>query len=102
VTRKIDLDAARKARAETNGEPIEISFGGESFELPPEAPWEMVRASMRGDSDGALEALLGPGGYERLRTLSPSFKDIEALMDEVTKEYGLGEAQGEPAASDSS
>lgn len=102
MTRKIDLDAARRARAETNGEPIEIEFGGERFELPPEAPWEMVRASMHGDSDGALVALLGSDAYDRLLALRPSFKDIEALMDQVTKEYGLAEQGEVPAASVSS
>lgn len=92
----IDLDAARAARREAQGEAPTVVFGGETFVLPPELPYTALEA-LRGMADtetapGAMvdltRALLGDG-YERFTALDPSMEDVTELVGGAMNEYGV-------------
>jgi hypothetical protein len=94
---RVDLDAARAARAEADGEAREFVLGGEVFALPAEIPWETSERFTAGDVMGGLVILLGPEQSERLRSVGPSVQDIEALAGAIGELYGI--SQGESQAS---
>lgn len=106
----VDLDKARAARAETNGNSPTVTFGGTTFDLPSEFPFvivELVRELRRDDNDGIrvseiigdISRALFRDRYKEFLNLGPSMLDIQALLDGVTPEYGL--TQGESPASES-
>lgn len=103
---RIDLDAARKARAETLGEPLVVVFGGEEFTLPVEKPFDFAMYLARGYIYEAVEALLSPDDVTRFwrRDKPPSERpatpDVAALLDAVADHFGTSDP-GESAASPS-
>lgn len=92
--RRIDLDAARKARAEQRGEPPVVILGGAEYELPAELPAGVVTAFgmvMRGDVsqlDVALAELFGDRLAE-LKANRLSWDDEKELLDQTLNEYGF-------------
>ena len=97
--RSIDLDAARAARAEAGAEPVSLTFGDRSIELPVEMPADFALQLSVGDFRGAVDALLGEEA-EWFFDLRPSLDDLKALADGASEVYGLTE--GESGASPSS
>lgn len=109
--KQVDLDAARQARREAEGEAPVVVFGGKSFELPVEMPFTFVeataeynRASKAEDGTAAsgvladmVRAVFG-SQYSEFMSLNPSVKDIEELMSGVAGMYGTD--QGESPASE--
>lgn len=92
----IDLDAARAARKEANGEGPVVRFGGQDYELPAELPFAVLEA-MRGlqnEETAAAsivemtEALLGPH-YAAIRAAGLSVDDMNELVGGVLTEYGV-------------
>lgn len=98
--RTIDLDKLRAARAETHGDPIEVVFGGETFALPAELPFQFAEGLTDGDLRSAFTGLLGDDA-ERFFVLRPSMQDLEGFAESLSPLYGIGE-QGESSASSSS
>lgn len=110
----IDLDAARAARLEAEGE-RSFTFRGERFSLPDELPYELLEPIGRLGANerdmGALRdviaALLGEDAHERFVALRPSLPDLNELVGRLFGEYGLtpsaeGGAAGDPKSPPSS
>lgn len=101
----VDLDAARAARREAKGEGPTVKFGGHEMVLDPEVPYgvlEEVVAIQRAPKDSdervlglgrVARLLLGDENAEALFAGRPSVEDLDALIEGVLREYGLGEAQ---------
>lgn len=112
---RIDLDAARAARREATQEAPVIALGGQDFVLPIELPFEvadllgqMAVAKERGDQGGQAVAvvqmvrlLLGEG-FDEFMKQNPSLDDLLALMDGMTRAYGVEDAGESPASDESS
>lgn len=106
----IDLDALRAARLEAAGESPTVVFGGVTFALPPELPFEVAEyAAILTDEDvtdaasvsaikGCFRELLDEQ-YDAFMALRPSKEDVDALFGAVMDLYGT--SPGEPAASES-
>lgn len=96
MTRRVDLDAARKAREEAQGEPSVVVLGGREFTLPPSPPAAFLVGLGRlqkGDLSGteeALQSLFGDQVDDILR-LGLEIEDLGPIVNEA---YGidLGEA----------
>lgn len=108
---QVDLDAARAARAEQNGERPTVIFGGKTFELPVEMPFtivesvnEMQAASESGDGYTISRKLneiasdLFGDRYKEFLEQHPSMPDMQALLENIAPLYGLN--QGESSASE--
>lgn len=103
TSRKIDLDARRKARAaeaEADGEPVEVTFGDTKFVLPAELPWRFASLLFKGEVDDALAAAFGDE-YERFMGLDPSVDDVQGLVEDLSEAYGLSEGESSASASSS-
>ena len=107
-----DLDAARAARAEQNGEHPTIKFGGVIFELPFEMPFSIVESvgemqAAQESSDGykvsqmlnAVAQDLFGDRYEEFLSFQPSMLDMQSLLENIAPLYGL--TTGESSASES-
>jgi hypothetical protein len=107
----VDLDKARAARAEANGEAPTVTFGGEVFTLPVEMPFgiiervgDMTKAQEQQDglelaailSD--ISRMLFGERFEEFNALQPSMVDMQVLLDSVVPLYGA--TPGESAASE--
>lgn len=105
---EFDLDAARAARAEQNGEHPTVKFGGKVFTLPVEMPYtivesinEMNAAQIAGDGYtvtlklSAIAKDLFGEQYQEFLEFRPSMLDMSALLENVAPLYGLsaGESQ---------
>jgi len=103
----IDLDAARAARREARGEAPTVTFGGETFALPVELPFEIAEVGQRLNaattSTDVAEAMhdamrmLLADDYDRFMALRPSLQDLTALVEGIPGEYGI--STGESRAS---
>lgn len=104
---RVDLDAARKARAEALGEPLVVVFGGEEFTLPAEKPFDFTMYLARGYVYEAIDSLFAPDDVARFwrRDRPPSERpatpDVSALLEAVAEHFGA-ETPGESPASPSS
>lgn len=117
---RLDLDAARAARAEQGGEAPVVGFGGVDFVLPSEPPFAFLEGLGRfaeaakdipeGDLEAAsrttpmlIEAvgcLFTSEQWEQFNGLRPSYNDLMELVNGLGKLYGLGEDLGESQGSD--
>lgn len=91
--RVIDLDAARLARAEAQGEAPVIKFAGKEWQLPLELPWEIAEAAASGDATAALRGiatLLGDR-WEEFKSHQPTLADIVVITQHVGELYGAGD-----------
>lgn len=95
---RIDLDAARAARMEAEGDPHELVAFGATYQVPAEAPWEFVYRLARGQTPQALEAVLGDGW--KAISSQASKNDVVELTDQLCSLWGLG-TTGERQASGS-
>ena len=109
---EIDLDKSKAARREAQGDVPTVKFGGTTFELPQELPFELVdqMVAVAEETEGGNELaqiklirvmtriLLGDREEEFL-ALRPSLADIQDLIANVYPMYGL--TLGESAASGS-
>lgn len=94
----IDLNKKRAARKrEGKQQPVVVTFGKETFKLPPELPFEAVSLIGQLDDDGTngpkifsqmLVVLLGDQ-LEKFMAQGPSMADIMELVFGLTEEYGL-------------
>lgn len=98
--RVIDLDRARAARAESQGEPVVLKFGGKDFALPVEMPLDFPLLAKEGQIREAVAALFSPEDAEAFFALRPSMEDITELAEASAKVYGVesGEAQASPSS----
>lgn len=91
--RVIDLDAARLARAEAQGEAPVIRFAGKDWQLPVELPWEIAEAAASGDATAALKGiatLLGDR-WDEFKSHQPTLADIVVIVQHVGELYGAGD-----------
>lgn len=93
--RRVDLDAARAARAESAQEPIIVVFGGREFPLPAEMPGLFAMYAGRGDIEAALGELFEEHDVKAFWALKPSIDDLTFFAEGIADEYGvdLGELQ---------
>lgn len=102
----IDLDAARAARKEGKGEPPEVIFGGATYTLPVEMPFEIVEQlallqNANGDDASAAEPVLAVvhlllgDQYEAFMANHPSMDDLTALAKGAMQEYGVGPGESQ-------
>lgn len=112
---RIDLDAARAARREAQGEAPVVVIDGKELKLPVELPFEVAEGlsafsdeAIRLDPAGSATALhrvlgllLGPA-HDEFMAASPSINDVMMLLDGLVKSYGLedlGESRASAASS---
>lgn len=95
---RLDLDAARAARAEAEGEPHVVVLDGQEFTMPPEMPAQFALHVMEGNIFKGLEALFGPDQYAVFSKIVYSIDDLLELADGVANLYGF-ENVGEALAS---
>lgn len=91
MSRVVDLDAARAARAEATAEAPVVVFGGVQYTLPVELPWAMVEAAASGDAAGlvnAVKLLLG-SQWAAFEAAQPSISDMRVLVESVAPLYGV-------------
>lgn len=97
--RVIDLDRARKARAEKNGEPVTLRLGGKDFALPAEMPIEFALQAAEGEMRNAIAALLGDQ-VDAFFAMQPSLGDFAELAEQAGAVYGieLGDTSASPSS----
>ena len=94
---EIDLDAARAARAEAEGEHTTIIFGGETFTLPREFTFSAAEAAERGDWRSFIFEVLD-GQAETFFSKKPTLEDFVVLGQELFR-IKVGAQVGEAPAS---
>lgn len=90
MSRIIDLDAARAARAEAKKEAPIIRFGGVDYTLPIELPWRIVEAASTQDTlqiVSAIKSLLGDQ-WEKFEANGVSASDMTVLIEQIASIYG--------------
>ena len=95
MSRTINLDAARAARAEAHAEPVTVIFDANEYKLPAELPIEA--ATKANDPMAFLEVLLGDRHVEFMAS-RPSMQDVLTLAEGIAKAYGF-ESAGNSSAS---
>lgn len=97
----IDLDQAKLARAEARGDTRnEVVFGGRSFKLPPELPYDFAEFVSEGKYREGLAVLMDGDSQEFFET-KPTLEDLEEFTTSLVKMY-TGRAEGESSASSGS
>lgn len=93
TTRNLDLDAARAARQEAQGEPPTITYNGKVYTLPQELRLSQLEAFLRAEREndlrGVIVALLADRADEFLAD-DPSYNDLKAMGDGLQELYGIG------------
>lgn len=102
TAKRVDLDAARKARDEKAGDPPVVVLGGVAFTLPAACPALVVVGLARarnGDLDGIEEAIDGLFGdrTDEVLKLGLELEDFDVIFEQA-----YGEDPGEAEASESS
>lgn len=87
----IDLDAARAARAEAQGEPHTVVFGGQEYALPAEIPAEFGFLLVEGNLPEAISSVLGESAGE-FWAQKPSINDLEVFSEDMARLYGFEDA----------
>lgn len=92
---RIDLDAARKARAEARGkqERKELKIAGKRYTLPVECPVDYSIFLVEGDPRLALRALVGDK-WQEIWQSGLSIEDMNELTIQIADLYGLGKPIG--------
>lgn len=88
LTMRIDLDAARRARAEARQDTHEFVFDGETFGLPAEMPLEFAYL-LEDDVKDALRCLLGEQ-FDKFWACGPTKDDFRELASHFREVYGFG------------
>jgi hypothetical protein len=99
----IDLNAARRARAEKQAEPKTVTFGDpeQTVELPQEASFEFAEALQAGDVRQAITLVLN-GHAEAFFAATPSLDDVKTFLEGLGDMYAGLEAGESPASGSSS
>lgn len=81
MARTVDWNARRKARAEAQGDPVQLLVGDDRFTLPVELPLETLDLMAEGKFRDAVTVLLGSEAeMRRLFAHRPTAADLEDLM----------------------
>jgi hypothetical protein len=89
MSRVIDLDAARAARATAQAEAPVIKFGGEEYTLPIELPWSIVEAASSSNTSeivNAVKSLLGEQ-WTTFEATGVSVADMTTLIESIAGVY---------------
>jgi hypothetical protein len=86
-----DLDAARAARREAEGEGFRFVWNGVDFVCAPAKEWPIAvnGALSNGDIEGALLGILGDEQGPVFLAGKPTMGDVETLMTEIAKYSGV-------------
>jgi hypothetical protein len=78
-----DLDAARARRLESSQASVTFTWQGEEYQAPTPAEWELAVAEelAQGNTEKALQLLLGDEQYDRFMASRPRVGDVVALME---------------------
>lgn len=88
-----DLEAAAKAAAsEASQRPVEFTYKGAEYTIPPGREWPVSAVVAVGDGQlgKALPLLLGAEAYERLISAGLTSGELEFLVQLVAREAGFG------------
>lgn len=94
---RLDLDAARAARAEAACEQHVVVFGGEEFVLPVEMPAEVAFRFADNDPEAALTVLLGDQ-WPAFWAKQPTVEDMAELGSGIAAAYGFASPGESPAS----
>lgn len=109
----VDLDKARAARREAQGEAPVVRFGSRDFVLPMEMPFVVVehlgQLAQADDTDNAavaaaILAILGDlfgDQYEAFMQNKPSMQDLTGMFDGIMAVYGVTVGESPASASSS-
>lgn len=98
--RRIDLNAAREARGAATKEPVELTVGDLTFELPAELPLDFVELITADRILDAFRALVDDRAEELRGAMT--FDDIEVFAEEIAAAYGIEGGLGNLPASGAS
>lgn len=98
----IDLDAARRARAEErdSDEPDRIVFAGRTFDIPDEFTYDAAEAAERSDWRTFIREILGDQ-VDEFFALKPTVNDLGQLARELMR-LRVGGSPGETPPSSAS
>jgi hypothetical protein len=91
MSRIIDLDAARAARAEAQLDAPVVRFNGKDYTLPVELPWSIVEAATSQDSVkiiAAVKTLLGEQ-WNDFQEANVSVADMTVLIESISQLYAV-------------
>lgn len=91
MSRIIDLDAARAARAEAQLDAPIVKFNGKKYKLPVELPWSIVEAATSQDGAqiiAAVKTLLGEQ-WDDFQSANISVADMQVLIENISKLYAV-------------
>lgn len=102
----IDLDKARAARREAAGEGPEVVFGGKSYHLPVELPFEVLEAFEGMDKPETQPlalahialAMFGRDNIEQMKLDGLAINDLNEILGDVLAEYGVEAGPLAPSA----
>jgi hypothetical protein len=95
MSRIIDLDAARSARAEAQAEAPVIRFNAVEYTLPAELPWSIVEAATTGETKAivnAVKSLLGEQ-WADFEKSGVSASDMIVLIENIATIYGTNSGE---------
>lgn len=97
---EVDLDAILAAKAEAEGEPHKVVWGGETFLVPRTNEWplETFDVLMRGEFASALAGILGDQWDAFYEAKHPTLGAAMTLLDTLAEREGF-EGLGESLAS---
>lgn len=98
---RLDIDAARAARLEAEGEPHELVFAGETYTVPAEAPFRFVHYLARGQTGPCLASVFGEDGWTTIAKQA-SREDVAEIVDQLLAVWGMGDTGEQQASGDSS
>ncbi len=86
----IDLNAARKARADKAGEPHEVKLGDDKFTIPRTADWpaEAMEVLAQGQVWSAARLIVGDD-FDRFAAQGITLGDVTVLFEGVTEAEGI-------------
>lgn len=85
----LDLDALKAARLEALPTDRHFVFGGETYPIPPELPYETAWAWIENRGLDSIRILLNDDDlFERFAAARPSTDDMALLIEWLDKTYG--------------
>lgn len=95
-----DLDAVVAAESEANGEPHEVTWGGETFSVPRTSDWPLETFDLLGQGEiaSALAGVLGEQWEPFYLARKPTMGTAHALLNGIAEREGFQD-MGESAAS---
>lgn len=100
---EFDLDAILAAEAEAGGEPHEVIWGGQTFQVPRTSEWPLETFDVLGQGEiaAALAGVLGDQWEAFYTARKPTLGAAEALLEGISEREGFQNLGNSSASSPS-